>query len=153
MEETEEETQLNDEVDLCVVCCSKVKSLTLTGDDLDELDKNLDVIFLLKNLMQVPDILIKNNLKECGNPQDWGISLCEPCRKLNGEARCLHLEILNLGRKLEAIQKLVLDKTRLSILPSSPHFPVSFNDDKDKQCQKEEIWRRARYFVANCKQA
>lgn len=141
---------------LCLVCCSKVdlnvsQIIVGNGDGSRLIDKNLGIIFLLRKLLIVPDIMLKRNLKECGNPEEWGINLCFECILLIRQARDLHGLILKIGRKLKDVQKLIVDKSKQSMLASSPIKNKQLGNSKGNNEKKNEIWRRTREFVKNCK--
>lgn len=143
------------EVVWCVVCCSKVIVTPIKNEILfsgnsgisesdKRLERNLDVVFLLRNLMKVPSNHLERDLKEFGdNPEDW-LSLCDKCTKFTRQARRLHQRIIETEKELKCIQKIIISQTRSSSKRSS------VNDNLHLHYPNHEIWSRTRCFVKNC---
>ncbi len=123
--------------ELCLLCCSKLARKEKIEKVVSEslVEHNLFVIFLLKNVLQVPDSQLEENLKELGNPVDW-IRLCEQCTQLAAHALNLHCQIVKLDRELWEAQKLIVEKTK----QSSTNLVAA-----------QTVWGRTRQFVKNCK--
>ncbi len=70
------------------------------------LGSNLDVVFVLRNVLEVPRIQLESQLKKCGgdNPENW-IRLCETCSQLTRTGRKLNEEISKLENQLEKVKK------------------------------------------------
>lgn len=106
----------------CFICCgaaiSKVDEKNNCWEKSDRsasrMEDNLEAIFILKNLLKVPSILLERQLRESGdNPEDW-IRLCDQCTHLTGKARKLEREIKKFERHLKLIEKEVLEKISLT---------------------------------------
>lgn len=142
---------------LCLLCCSNVDlnvirfvgNYNLHGKSL--IDKSLGTIFLLRNLLNVPEYLLKRNFKECGNPDEWGLNLCVECTLLIRQARDLHGLILKIGKKLKDVQKIIVEKAKNSCLPSSAVKSKQLANSQGSSQKKNEVWKRTREFVKNCK--
>ncbi len=136
--------------DFCLVCFSKVDRSKLPKQR-SLLSSNLNVIFLLRKVLQVPSELLIGNFKKCGSPAYW-ISLCENCSQLTGQAMEHHLQILNLVNQLRSILKLITDKIRYSSVLSTETF-ISYHAQDEKGSMQEkrlDILKRTREFVTNC---
>lgn len=119
-----------DDLDLCFVCCSRVQvSRARVNCKNKLLNNNLRAVFLLRNLMQVPRCQLEENLKKCGNPENW-VRLCEQCTQLTSEAMELH-------QKIVKIRQLILEKTKSS--------------SKREDWRRREVWTRTRSLVINRK--
>ncbi len=145
-EETEDE--IPGLLDYCLVCCSKVDigQNQIKNDTIPhpQLSKNLSVIFLLRNLLQVPIAQVEKNLKEYGNPENW-INLCDQCTELTRQAEEMYLQIVKIDREFRSIRNLIVDKIRSG---SCDH-----DDDGIKQGNNwkgKNIWKKTRNFVVNC---
>lgn len=77
--------------------CSSGKAL---GD-------NLKVIFLLKNLFEVPNSKLEYYLENFGNPASWA-RLCVKCQKLIEEARENWLNVLRAVKQFAGIRSKVI---------------------------------------------
>ncbi len=112
--------------DQCFICCVGGASLTnniFSNNLLIEsqssvlktggcllLSSNLEVIFILRKLLEVPGVHLENHLKECGtDPEDW-IRLCDKCTELTRNARKLDAEIKKLEKQLRCVRNEVVDK-------------------------------------------
>lgn len=158
----------------CIVCCSKVKvkqtSEMMTSCDpgpamktcdkdnslhqpVVVLERNLDVVFLLRNIMKVPGNQLEEDLMEFeGNPEDW-LSLCGKCTQLIRQGRRLYCELVKIDKELKLIQELIVDKTRRSSKKSPSSTTLNFDKnpvDKLYREKTDEIWRRTRAFVKSC---
>ncbi len=136
--------------ELCVVCCSKVQLNQSVDKNKDQLlSTNLRVIFLLRNLLQVPDSQLEENLRDCGDPVDW-VRLCEQCSQLTRQAEKLHWTILKTNEQLRSVQQLIVEKSKVQ----SPSVSQSA-DKKQRNGQghwkREKIWRRTRAFLSTRK--
>ncbi len=140
--------------DFCLVCFSKVDRSKVPKQN-SLLSNNLNVIFILRNLLQVPSEILIDNFKKCGSPAYW-ISLCENCSQLTGQAMEHHLQILELVNQLRSILKLFTDKMNESSVlldRTLSSFQDNLRDDKKKSMQEKRlhILKRTREFVTNCK--
>lgn len=135
--------QSNKGGDLCLVCCLEVPINQVNKKErpTNLLSSNLKVMFLFKNLLQVPEEQLLANMRKYGDPINW-ITLCKHCHQLTSEAMERHLQILTLVNQLRSILKLIVRKTR-----DSNHVKVQQHRNK----KKTEIWRWTREFVMNCK--
>lgn len=137
----------NDQFKLCLICCSNVDTNKNHESSKTELiSKNVQVIFLLRNLLQVPSFQLERNLKEYGNPETW-ICLCEQCTRLITQALDLHFQVIKITKKLKSLKKLIVTKTR----SSSASATLTHNNSSRLYSKGKEIWKSTRKFVFNCK--
>lgn len=97
---------------VCFICSASSSSqLKLLGESLSSWPSdNLNVIFLLRNLLHIPKIYLVNHLKKCGrDPHNW-LHLCDPCIQLIGVARALHQKIQKIEKELKSIETQVVKK-------------------------------------------
>lgn len=142
---------------LCLFCWSEVTSPTenvyssnsFLNTDSSLLSKNLEVIFILRNLLEVPSLHLENQLIDCSSdPCDW-IKLCDQCTQLTRKARELDQKIKKIEKQLRCVRKQVVEKIR------------SYNcsqEDYDDLKQKAYLGRNSltfeekiRSFVKTCK--
>ncbi len=140
--------------DFCLVCFSKVDRSKLPKQN-SLLSSSLNVIFLLRNLLQVPSEILIGNFKKCGSPAYW-ISLCEKCSELSSQAMEHHLQILKLVNQLRSLLKLFTDKMNQSSVlldRTLSSYQDDLKDDKMKSMEERRlsILKRTREFVTNCK--
>ncbi len=130
----------------CFLCCTSFSQKELHRTTVTY---NLDVVFLLRNLLHVPSIHLESQLKESGhNPEDW-ISLCDQCTQLIKNARELDKELQKIQMQLRSIQKQVLEKIRAC---GEQGTTVDKQEDKET-CRKNStlFGERTKSFVRNCK--
>ncbi len=95
----------------CLVCYSelsshhkiKSKDEIRPGQNCDKkslLSKHLDVIFILRNIFQVPITQLSNYLKNCPKVDNW-ICICEKCDALVTGYRAIYNDMLDISRKIE----------------------------------------------------
>jgi len=151
--------QLSSQIDneenefLCLICGSSVSQLDNTKSaNVSGISQQLNVIFILRNLLQVPNHQLHKFLTKCENPENW-ISLCDDqCSQLIQEAWDTHLQIVKLSRKLKGYQKLTVGKVKSSS-NTSPDG-IDRDDDGNERssvANKLLIWKETRKFVRNCK--
>lgn len=140
-----------DDIGTCLLCCSGVNSNqkpVKESNDPGLLSNSLSVIFLLKKVLQVPDIQLQNNLQECGNPDQW-IILCDQCADLSRKAKELHSQIVKTARQLRITENLILDKVK-----NSPAAPEGFTHGQStahpESPSRTKIWRSTREFITKC---
>ncbi len=146
--------------DQCFVCGGVLASIVnsslnwrarKTGASAALLENNLDVIFLLRNLLQVPGIQLEAQLKECGaNPEDW-ISLCYQCTQLIKKARELDEELRKIQKHLKSIQNKVLDKIRAGDLRTTDFDTLDANEKAYRGNSAGNFESNIRSFVKNRK--
>lgn len=156
---------INNEVGVCVICCSKVyiknrsfyDSVKDQTDD-DFLCTNLYVIFVLQKLLQVPNFNLKCNLLELGNPESW-ISVCSHCSKLTKRAWKLHQKVVQFNQELKSIKNTVIERAKSSCLPQNVDdfmcVSTSPSADEDNEqvilSTKKRVWKITRDFITNRK--
>ncbi len=133
---------MSKEDSLCFLCgsstTSKINNTTNKPDSTSFLSNNLDIFFLLRNLLQVPPTQLENRLKECGSsPENW-LSLCDKCTKLTSNARKLHHDIRKIKRQLGSIQCQVLEKIRQSNL-SADNQDIDTDNCKGKAYPQNQL--------------
>jgi len=124
-----------DEIELCLVCCSDIKS---DNNNRQLLSSNLNVFYLLRKVFKVTGIQLKNSLINCGNPAEW-IQLCDKCSELTRQAEDLFGKLKCIERELNSIEQLIRDKARIS---------VNCEVDPLAEEPSSEVWRRLRNHVA-----
>jgi hypothetical protein len=75
------------EIRSCVVCLSQCSSKkersnnVINGGNLlpQVINNDLNVIFTLKNVLDIPNDNLEKLLKKHGSPNEWGIHVCESC--------------------------------------------------------------------------
>ncbi len=158
MEELTDQLDNQDNNFLCLICgcwCADVDqshhhSANISNKKYPGISKQLNVIFILKNLLQLPNNQLHKFLKNYGNSENW-ISLCAQCTQLTEESRKLHLQIVQVTRELKGYQKLIVEKVK-----SSPNKPPGDDDGSSEVTQlrdnpKLTIWNKTRTFVKYCK--
>lgn len=127
----------------CLICGRKQKEFSTKGgdDDTDNISiisKQLTVIFILRNVLQVPTSQLQSYLENLGNPDDW-ITLCEQCTKLTNEACSLHFQILKISSNLKALRNEIVELAKRPV--------NSFPPPKLKLTPKITVWKETRSFV------
>src|SRR5687768_1276426 len=85
----------------CFICDCSLQITCL--DDSDKLENNLDVIFVLKMVLQVPNIYLENQYRDFGkDPGNW-IRFCDHCDRLSGTVRKLGEDIRKIEKPLGSI--------------------------------------------------
>ncbi len=69
----------------------------------EPLADNLKVVFLLKNLFEVPNEKLEYYLENFGNPSTWA-KLCAKCQKLVEEARAIWVNLLRAVKQFAEIR-------------------------------------------------
>ncbi len=136
----------------CFLCCSEADISTnenKLGNDLSVLESNLNAIFILRNLLQVPSSQLESYLIEDGrNPEKW-ITLCAQCTQLTRRAKELDQNIKRIEKELRIIQSQVLSKIRKST--SSNIISI---DKKELAYHGDSKWKtgdKIKHFVINSK--
>jgi len=137
--------EVDAELDLCVVCCSKLKSDNINSQ---VLSGNLNVFYLLRKVLQVPDNELKKNLISCGNPAEW-IRLCAKCGELTRQAEELYRNLRTIERELNCVENLIWHKARLSIKSERGRKVGEEETDHLTGKFRRQVWRGIRNHVEN----
>lgn len=125
---------------LCLICSSKDCCPqnkngdyfnSPNGDNNTDISQQLNVIFLLKKLLQVPTVNLEKYLVKFGSPTNWQVSLCEQCTQLVNQAKDLHLLILENTAKLKRVQKVIVDKVKFQNNPSPSADNLVYQETQD----------------------
>lgn len=144
-EEHEEDPNYEEiQLDFCLACGSKVHEKE--NENTQRLSKNLSVIFLMRNLLQVPERQVEGNFREYGNPENW-IRLCDQCIELTRKAEDLYCKIVKIEKELRNVRKLIVNKIRSDAEDDSDIDMITTGENRERK----EIWRKTRAFVTNCK--
>lgn len=79
------------------------------------LKRDLSVIFLLRKVLGLPQHLLVTLLENCtrgcdrGNPAEWGIKLCVSCRVILKEADFLHRRVIKIQADFQEVAKEIRD--------------------------------------------
>ncbi len=65
---------------ICLEPCTSKKVEVVKDKELKPLQDNLNVFFILKTVLNIPNDVIEKMLKKFGNPEDWGIFACSTCK-------------------------------------------------------------------------
>lgn len=133
----------------CFTCSSKITTKNSVKTNYSSLSSNINVFFVLRKVLHVPSILLKDQLKESGiNPQDW-IRLCDQCTHLIKKGRHLHQEITKIEKQFRSVRKQIVENLLGSRL---------LKEDYDNLKKKAYLDRNSllfddkiRLFVKTCK--
>ncbi len=121
----------------CFLCCSSNSENEAFRTSAKSLvESNLDVVFLLRNLLQVPRIQLERQLKKSGDsPENW-MRFCSKCTQLTRYAR-------KLDQKIKKIEIQVLQLIKTSTLPN--------HKQGKEDCANIVFQENIRSFVKNSK--
>ncbi len=152
VKQEEEEEGGEDEVDLCIVCCSPAAQVNSLQNSEHLLSANLSVVFLVSKVLQVPSGQLEENLRECGNPMNW-IRLCEQCSRLARQAEQLHSQIVRTKQQLRCVEQSILERAKTGSLSSSKSSSMSIDERSEGKWKwkRKEIWRKTRAAISSSK--
>jgi len=79
---------------LCPKMADRNHDVRILSDDVVESpNSQLQIIFLLQNVFNMPSSLCCKYLKEQGNPTEWGISFCRKCKSRVEQVFHAHQEL------------------------------------------------------------
>lgn len=146
-----DEIKLGNELTFCFICGSKeclpnennnfCSDTENTDNYSSAISQQLNVIFILKHLLQVPSSSLQTYLVKLGNPTKWQINLCSHCTQLINQAKDLHFLILKISSKLKNVQKEIVDKAKLH----------SASPDNLDHLNNNLVYKETRQFVENRK--
>lgn len=137
-------------VEVCLVCGSKISLHQTETDNGHFLSKNFSVIFLMRNLLQLPVGQVEWNLKDFGNPENW-ITLCENCSELTRKGEKLYQKIVKINKELKLIRNKIVNKIRSDHYNDENVFKIDSDCDCDNvMTKRQKIGRETRDFVTNC---
>ncbi|CAL8085502.1 unnamed protein product [Orchesella dallaii] len=98
----------------CLMCYDKVVEEQTEEKATKELQENLNAIFILKRLLELPNEMLQTYLKHCKGPSNW-IGICERCRPIMKEAFDANDKIMELMKQIEKCKALVVDKIKKNV--------------------------------------
>lgn len=112
-----------------------------TGDDLES---NLSVFFMLKNVLCLPTPFLEELLKEYGSPVGWKLQLCRACCRLFTEAEYLWDKIRSFRKEFDKVTYEIKDVLVNSISPKEGEALMENANDLDahKAVIKEQLLLR-----------
>lgn len=108
----------------CLLCYSSISSATSgfpsspVFDEMSSISKQLHVIFLLQNLLEIPRTQLETYLSKRGNPEEW-IKLCSKCNSLVEQAKTTYEMLLHVTIKFRRIKRKVVDIAKGSVTSGS----------------------------------
>lgn len=137
------------------MCCSKEIP---KSENTNRIVTNLNVFFLLKTLLQVPNNQLETNFKDVGNPEDW-VRLCNQCSHLTEQANKLYCKIVKAEIELKSVRKLIVEKIKSSHIGlisgdnggNVYESRLVKNQDSEKYGKRQTIWESTREFTTTCK--
>lgn len=111
------------EISRCLICCQQLTSKTLdklkNEGDLRKglLATNLETVFVLRNVFEVPPELLQGYLEEYGIcPGEWGwVKFCERCEENVNEIRRIFQRILEASREFTRLKVEMVEEIRKSV--------------------------------------
>jgi hypothetical protein len=125
------------------------------GKDPANLIKELNAIFILRNILNIPSSLCEEFLTKFGNPSKWEINLCRFCQILVGETQFVFTRIKKLIKDYNELKGTLKARFVVSLVDevkNEDKSRPSTSKHKRKQAQDVEysLSSRARqYFQQN----
>ncbi|CAL8085406.1 unnamed protein product [Orchesella dallaii] len=99
----------------CLICYKKLiedeTGQKTTGDD--GLHDNLNILLVLRRLLQVPSEDVKKCLRYCGNPTNW-FRVCMECQPLIQNALNVNDKLVEVLKQLDKCRELIVKQMRIS---------------------------------------
>ncbi|ODM96892.1 putative zinc finger protein [Orchesella cincta] len=103
----------------CLICNS-VNSNSLTQhENSEKIAEQLKVIFLLRNVLEVPKENLSTYLMTWGSPQFW-IASCSKCNKLIDEARSVYDDMLSSLNRFRVVKQKIVRTIKRSSIDAEP---------------------------------
>lgn len=81
------------------------------GTDIcDQLVAQLNIHFVIRKLLQLPELACEQLISSHGNPSEWGTCYCPECTTLIDEAKQVSQQISTLFTKFQNLQQKLQDK-------------------------------------------
>ncbi|ODM90967.1 putative zinc finger protein [Orchesella cincta] len=107
------ETRVNMNQLHCLMCYKLVEGQGEVQST-EKLQENLNTIFILRKVLEVPNEQLQTYMKHCNGPSNW-IGFCEACQPLIKDALEVNDKIVGLMKQLEKCKELVVDKIRENV--------------------------------------
>ncbi len=125
----------------CLICyCHRAnhKNIADNSSKKSLISKHLGVIFILRNIFQVPVSQLANYLKNCPKVDNW-IGICDKCEDIVKGYRRIYDDLLEISRKFQ--------EAKLGIVKIVKR---SYKDGGPGRTVVPDITDECRRFINNC---